>query len=384
MVRLISVVLNVHVIDGALYRNPSIFVRSQPAADVFLFMDHFHQEGFSMIVVLKHNPNRDQLESLIAWLQDKGIIIHTSIGEAHTILGLVGDTSQLDIDLIAALDIVEDVKRVQEPYKNANRKFHPEDTVVKVGNTQIGGGNLTIMAGPCSVESEEQVVAIAKAVKASGATMLRGGAFKPRTSPYSFQGLGATGLEYLKVAREETGLPIVTELMDLSQLPLFKDVDVIQIGARNMQNFDLLKAVGRQEKPVMIKRGMSATYEEWLMSAEYVMAGGNENVILCERGIRTFESYTRNTLDLACIPVLRKLTHLPIIIDPSHATGKSWLVEPLAMGAVATGADGLQIEVHNDPAHALCDGPQSLKPEAFDALAKKLYKLHEAVKALEE
>ena len=383
MVRLISVVLNVHVIDGALYRNPSILVRSQPAADVFLFMDHF-QEGFSMIVVLKHNPNRDQLESLIAWLQDKGIIIHTSIGEAHTILGLVGDTSQLDIDLIAALDIVEDVKRVQEPYKNANRKFHPEDTVVKVGNTQIGGGNLTIMAGPCSVESEEQVVAIAKAVKASGATMLRGGAFKPRTSPYSFQGLGATGLEYLKVAREETGLPIVTELMDLSQLPLFKDVDVIQIGARNMQNFDLLKAVGRQEKPVMIKRGMSATYEEWLMSAEYVMAGGNENVILCERGIRTFESYTRNTLDLACIPVLRKLTHLPIIIDPSHATGKSWLVEPLAMGAVATGADGLQIEVHNDPAHALCDGPQSLKPEAFDALAKKLFKLHEAVKAMEE
>ena len=225
-----------------------------------------------MIVILKHNPNRDQLESLIAWLQDKGIIIHTSIGEANTILGLVGDTSQLDIDLISALDIVEDVKRVQEPYKNANRKFHPEDTVIHVGNTQIGGGNLTIMAGPCSVESEEQVVAIAKAVKASGATMLRGGAFKPRTSPYSFQGLGATGLEYLKVARQETGLPIVTELMDLSQLPLFKDVDVIQIGARNMQNFDLLKAVGHQDKPVMIKRGMSATYEEWLMSAEYVMA----------------------------------------------------------------------------------------------------------------
>ena len=315
-------------------------------------------------------------------MKDK-IIIHTSIGEANTILGLVGDTSQLDIDLIAALDIVEDVKRVQEPYKNANRKFHPEDTVVKVGGTQIGGGSLTLMAGPCSVESEEQVVAIAKAVKASGATMLRGGAFKPRTSPYSFQGLGATGLEYLKVARQETGLPIVTELMDLSQLPLFKDVDVIQIGARNMQNFDLLKAVGHQDKPVMIKRGMSATYEEWLMSAEYVMAGGNENVILCERGIRTFESYTRNTLDLACIPVLRKLTHLPIIVDPSHATGKSWLVDPLAMGAVATGCDGLLIEVHNDPAHALCDGPQSLKPEAFDALAKKLLKLHDFMKTVE-
>ena len=234
------------------------------------------------------------------------------------------------------------------------------------------------------MESEEQVVAIAKAVKASGATMLRGGAFKPRTSPYSFQGLGEVGLRYLEIAKEETGLPIVTELMDLSQLPLFKNVDVIQIGARNMQNFDLLKAVGRQEKPVMIKRGMSATYEEWLMSAEYVMAGGNENVILCERGVRTFETYTRNTLDLAAIPVLRKLTHLPIIVDPSHATGKSWLVDPLAMGAVATGCDGLLIEVHNDPAHALCDGPQSLKPEQFDALAKKLLRLKEFVKTIEE
>ena len=332
-----------------------------------------------MIVVLKQNPNPNQLDSLISWLQDKGIIIHTSLGAAHTILGLVGDTSSLDIDLIAALDIVEDVKRVQEPYKNANRKFHPEDTVVKVGNTQIGGGTLTIMAGPCSVESEEQVVAIAKAVKASGATMLRGGAFKPRTSPYSFQGLGEKGLAYLKAAKEETGLPIVTELMDLSQLPLFKDVDVIQIGARNMQNFDLLKAVGRQDKPVMIKRGMSATYEEWLMSAEYVMAGGNENVILCERGIRTFEHFTRNTLDLQAIPVMKKLTHLPIIIDPSHAGGKNWLVDPMAMGAVAAGCDGLQIEVHNDPSKALCDGPQSLRPEVFDALAQKLLKLHECI-----
>ena len=336
-----------------------------------------------MIVILKHDHNPSQLDSLMTWLQDKGITIHTSIGEGNTVLGLVGDTSKLDIDLIAALDIVEDVKRVQEPYKNANRKFHPEDTVIQVGNTKIGGGNLTIMAGPCSVESEEQVVAIARAVKASGATMLRGGAFKPRTSPYAFQGLGETGLEYLKAARAETGLPIVTELMDVTHLPLFKDVDVIQIGARNMQNFDLLKAVGHQDKPVMIKRGMSATYEEWLMSAEYVMAGGNENVILCERGIRTFESYTRNTLDLAAIPVLRKLTHLPIIVDPSHATGKYWLVEPLAMGAVATGADGLQIEVHNDPAHALCDGPQSLKPEAFDPLAKKLLALHATIKSME-
>ena len=384
MVRLISVWLKAFGCNVGFVKNCQyMMTRSRTGCGFFVPSETFEEE-FIMIVVLKRNPNRDQLESLIAWLQEKGITIHTSIGEAHTILGLVGDTSKLDIDLIAALDIVDDVKRVQEPYKNANRKFHPEDTVIKVGNTQIGGGSLTIMAGPCSVESEEQVVAIAKAVKASGATMLRGGAFKPRTSPYSFQGLGAVGLEYLKVARQETGLPIVTELMDLSQLPLFKDVDVIQIGARNMQNFDLLKAVGHQEKPVMIKRGMSATYEEWLMSAEYVMAGGNENVILCERGIRTFESYTRNTLDLAAIPVLRKLTHLPIIIDPSHATGKSWLVEPLAMGAVAAGCDGLQIEVHNDPAHALCDGPQSLKPEVFAPLAKKLLKLNEMMKTLED
>ena len=336
-----------------------------------------------MIIILKQNPNLSKLEGLTDWLQDKGVSIHTSVGANHTILGLVGDTSKIDIDLISALDIVEDVKRVQEPYKNANRKFHPEDTVIPVGNTQIGGGSLTVMAGPCSVESEEQVVAIAKAVKASGATMLRGGAFKPRTSPYSFQGLGKEGLEYLKVARQETGLPIVTELMDLSQLPLFKDVDVIQIGARNMQNFNLLKAVGHQDKPVMIKRGMSSTYEEWLMSAEYVMASGNENVILCERGIRTFESYTRNTLDLAAIPVMKKLTHLPIIIDPSHAAGKNWLVDKLSMGAVATGTDGLLIEVHNDPAHALCDGPQSIRPEEFDALARKLLALHSTISSLE-
>ena len=336
-----------------------------------------------MIVVLKNGVGQEKRDQLIDWLKEQGLKVHISQGEYQTVLGLVGDTTRVDMDLIGSLGIVDSVKRVSEPFKCCNRKFHPEDTVVQVGNVKIGGGNFCLMAGPCSVESEEQVVAIAKAVKASGATMLRGGAFKPRTSPYSFQGLGATGLEYLKIARQETGLPIVTELMDLSQLPLFKDVDVIQIGARNMQNFDLLKAVGHQDKPVMIKRGMSATYEEWLMSAEYVMAGGNENVILCERGIRTFESYTRNTLDLAAIPVLRKLTHLPIIIDPSHATGKSWLVEPLAMGAVATGADGLQIEVHNDPARALCDGPQSLKPEQFAPLAKKLLKLHEMVKSLE-
>ena len=330
-----------------------------------------------MIVILKQNPNPDQLESLKNWLLGKGIQIHTSLGTSQMILGLVGDTSKLDIDLISALDIVEDVKRVQEPYKNANRKFHPEDTVVPVGNTQIGGGTLTIMAGPCSVESEEQIITVAKAVKASGATMLRGGAFKPRTSPYAFQGMGAEGIELLKLARAETGLPIVSEIMDASQLKLFDDVDVIQVGARNMQNFNLLKILGAQEKPVMIKRGLSSTYEEWLMSAEYVMASGNQKVILCERGIRTFETYTRNTLDLAAVPVLRHLTHLPVIIDPSHATGRYALVAPLAMGAVATGCDGLLIEVHNDPAHALSDGPQSLNPEAFDKLNKRILALHQ-------
>ena len=337
-----------------------------------------------MIVILKPNPNPDQLESLKNWLLGKGIQIHTSLGTTHMILGLVGDTSTLDIDLISALDIVEDVKRVQEPYKNANRKFHPEDTVIKVGNTQVGGGTLTIMAGPCSVESEEQIVTVAKAVKASGATMLRGGAFKPRTSPYAFQGMGAEGLELMKLARAETGLPIVSELMDASQLPLFDDVDIIQVGARNMQNFNLLKILGAQPKPVMIKRGLSSTYEEWLMSAEYVMASGNEQVILCERGIRTFETYTRNTLDLAAVPVLRHLTHLPIIVDPSHGTGKYALVAPMAIAAVAAGADGLQIEVHNDPAHALSDGPQSLNPDAFDKLNRKLLALHAFLKESEE
>ena len=337
-----------------------------------------------MIVILKPNAKREQLDSLLNWLHSKNITIHSSVGANHTILGLVGDTSQLDIDLIAALDIVEDVKRVQEPYKKANRKFHPEPTVVTVGNTKVGDGSLTLIAGPCSVESEEQVVAIAKAVKAAGATMLRGGAFKPRTSPYSFQGLGEKGLEFLKAARAETGLPIVTELMDLTQLPHFKDVDVIQIGARNMQNFDLLKAVGRQEKPVLLKRGMSATYEEWLMSAEYIMASGNEQVILCERGIRTFETNTRNTFDISSIPVLRQLTHLPIVADPSHASGRSSLVAPLAMAAVAAGVDGLEIEVHNDPAHALCDGPQSLRPEVFESLAQKLFRLHDCAAELAE
>ena len=332
-----------------------------------------------MIVVLKHNPNPEQLQSLITWLQEKGIIIHTSIGEGNMLLGMVGDTSKIDADLISALDIVEDVKRVQEPYKNANRKFHPEDTVVKVGNTQIGGGNLTLMAGPCSVESEEQVVAIAKAVKASGATMLRGGAFKPRTSPYSFQGLGEVGLRYLEIAKEETGLPIVTELMDLSQLPLFKNVDVIQIGARNMQNFALLKALGRTRKPILLKRGTSATVEELLLSAEYILSGGNTQVILCERGIRSGLTPARAALDVSAVPVLKRLTHLPVIVDPSHAAGRADLVEPLALAAVAAGADGLLVEVHDRPATALSDGAQSLTPAAFAQLAQKVRCLREAL-----
>ncbi|MBE6701373.1 MAG: 3-deoxy-7-phosphoheptulonate synthase [Ruminococcaceae bacterium] len=337
-----------------------------------------------MIVILKQNPNASQVSHLKTWLESKNVKIHESVGDSHIILGLVGDTSKLDIDLISALDIVEDVKRVQEPYKNANRKFHSEDTVIKVKDMQIGGGTLTVMAGPCSVESEEQMITVAKAVKEAGATILRGGAFKPRTSPYSFQGLGAEGLELLKLARLETGLPIVTEIMEISQLPLFEDVDIIQVGTRNMQNFNLLRELGRQSKPVMIKRGMSATYEEWLMSAEYVMASGNENVILCERGIRTFESYTRNTLDIAAVPVLKKLSHFPIIIDPSHATGKSSLVEPLAMAGIAAGADGVMIEVHNDPEHAWCDGPQSLNLENFKTINKKLISLHKFLKSEEE
>ncbi len=329
-----------------------------------------------MVVILKKDPNEQQLQSLISWLESKGIEIHPTVGVHQTILGLVGDTASLDINLINALDIVEDVKRIQEPYKNANRKFHPDDTVVKVGNTQIGGGSLTLIAGPCSVESEEQIISVAESVKKSGATILRGGAFKPRTSPYSFQGLRGEGIRLLKLAREATGLPVVTEIMDTAQLPLFEDVDMIQVGARNMQNFELLKLLGTVDKPILLKRGSAATYEELLMSAEYIMAGGNRNVVLCERGIRTFETYTRNTMDISAVPVLKKLTHLPIVVDPSHASGKWELVAPLSCGAVAAGADGLIIEVHNDPEHALCDGPQSLKPAAFDKLAKKLVLLH--------
>lgn len=332
-----------------------------------------------MIVVLKPNPDQSQLNNLITWLGGKGVEVHPTVGTTQTILGLVGDTSHVDIDLISALDIVEAVRRVQEPYKNANRKFHPDDTVIKVGNTTIGGGNLTLIAGPCSVESEEQICDIAQKVKASGATILRGGAFKPRTSPYSFQGMRGEGLRLLSLAKKLTGLPIVSEIMDISQLDLFDDVDIIQVGARNMQNFELLKALGNVNKPVLLKRGLSSTYEELLMSAEYIMAGGNEKVILCERGIRTFETYTRNTLDISSVPVLKSLSHLPVVIDPSHSAGKADLVPMLSCAAVAAGVDGLIIEVHNDPAHAMCDGPQSIRPEAFDTLAKKLWKIKDVV-----
>ena len=318
-----------------------------------------------MIVILRDNPEAKQLENLKNWLENQNVHLHEVKGNTHHILGLVGDTSRVDIDLIKALDIVAEVKRVQEPYKNANRKFHEDDTIVSVGDTKVGGGNFAIIAGPCSIESREQVCGIAHAVKEGGATMLRGGAFKPRTSPYAFQGLRGEGLKLLLEAKKESGLPVVTEVMDLSQLPLFDDVDVIQVGARNMQNFELLKELGHTRKPILLKRGLSSTLQELLMSAEYIMAGGNENVILCERGIRTFETATRNTLDLSCVPMLKKMTHLPIIIDPSHATGISWMVKPMAMAAAACGADGLMVEVHNDPAHALCDGAQSLTPDAF-------------------
>ena len=320
-----------------------------------------------MIVILKENPNPKQLESLKTWLTGMDLTIHESDGVNHQILGLVGDTSRLDIDLIRALDIVDDVKRIQEPYKNANRKFHPLDTVVSVGNARIGGGHFAVIAGPCSVESEEQIIGIARAVKASGATLLRGGAFKPRTSPYAFQGLRATGIQLLLEAKKETGLPVVTEIMDISQLNLFEDVDVIQVGARNMQNFELLKELGHLRKPILLKRGLANTLQELLMSAEYIMAGGDSQVILCERGIRTFETYTRNTMDISAIPALKTLSHLPVIADPSHATGRSAMVPPMALAATAAGADGLIIEVHNDPQHALCDGPQSQTPEEFAA-----------------
>ena len=332
-----------------------------------------------MIVVLKQGVAEDKRDQLIHWLQDLGLRIHLSVGEYQTVLGLVGDTSQVDRALVGSLEIVDSVKRVSEPFKCCNRKFHPEDMVVECEGVKIGGGNFAMIAGPCSVESEEQIVAVAKAVKAAGAQLLRGGAFKPRTSPYDFPGLKATGLELLKIARQETGLPFVTEIMSVADLPLFEDVDMLQVGARNMQNFDLLRELGKMDKPILLKRGLANTLKELLMSAEYIMASGNERVILCERGIRTFSDYTRNTLDISAVPMLHELTHLPVIVDPSHATGIARLVPPCALAATAAGADGLIIEVHNDPIHALCDGAQSLRPEEYTALAGKVMQLREVV-----
>ena len=332
-----------------------------------------------MIAVLKSGTNDKQIDNLSSWLKAQGLDVHISKGSEHTVIGLIGDTSKVDAELIESLEIVESVKRISEPFKSANRKFHPDDSVIQVGNTSVGGSIFSIMAGPCSVESEEQVMEIARAVKEAGATMLRGGAFKPRTSPYDFQGLKADGIEFLLEAKKETGLPIVTEIMNANHLSLFEEVDVIQIGARNMQNFELLKELGRTNKPILLKRGLANTLKELLMSAEYIMAGGNENIILCERGIRTFETYTRNTLDLSAVPMLRELTHLPIIIDPSHATGVARLVKPMALATAACGADGLMIEVHNDPVHALCDGAQSLTPDAFADVTRSVKKVLNAL-----
>ncbi len=332
-----------------------------------------------MIAVLKPNATELQRDNIIKWLKGQNIDVHISVGSEYTVLGLIGDTSKINIDLLASLEIVETVKQVSEPFKQCNRKFQPEDTVIDVGGVKIGGGTFTLIAGPCSVETREQIIDVAKSVKASGAALLRGGAFKPRTSPYDFQGLKADGIELLLEAKKAVGLPFVTEIMNANHLPLFEHVDVIQVGARNMQNFDLLKELGKTNKPILLKRGLANTLKELLMSAEYIMSEGNQNVILCERGIRTFETYTRNTLDLSAVPMLRELTHLPIIIDPSHATGKSKLVKPMAMAAAAAGADGLMIEVHNDPLNALCDGSQSLTPEQFDELAKKVRKIHEVI-----
>ena len=332
-----------------------------------------------MIAVLKHGTTPEQTQHLVAWLNRMNLDVHVSEGQEITVLGLIGDTSRVDMDLLKSLEIVETVKRVSEPFKQANRKFHPKDTIVEIGNAKIGGGYFAMIAGPCSVESEEQIIEVARAVKASGANILRGGAFKPRTSPYAFQGMKGAGIDLLLKAKADTGLPICTELMNINDLDLFADVDVIQIGARNMQNFDLLKEVGKCKTPILLKRGLANTFQELLMSAEYIMSEGNENIILCERGIRTFETYTRNTLDISAVSALHELSHLPVVIDPSHATGKAKMVEPMAMAATAAGADGLMIEVHNNPACALCDGAQSLTPAQFDNLAHRVRKVREAI-----
>ncbi len=332
-----------------------------------------------MIAILKNGTTPAQTEHLIQWLKHMNLDVHISHGHEVTVLGLVGDTSRVDIELLNSLEIVESVKRVSEPFKQANRKFHPEDTVVQVGDVKIGGGNFAVIAGPCSIETEEQIVSVAMAVKASGANILRGGAFKPRTSPYAFQGLKDAGIQLLLKAKKASGLPIITEIMNTRALELFEDVDIIQVGARNMQNFDLLQELGKTKKPILLKRGLANTLQELLMSAEYIMSEGNENVILCERGIRSFETYTRNTLDLSAVPVLHELSHLPVIVDPSHATGKASLVPTMAAAAVAAGADGIMVEVHNNPACALCDGAQSLTPAQFDKLNAKLQKIREVM-----
>ena len=333
-----------------------------------------------MVVTVKKGTDEAQIQNLIEWLQSLGLEIHRSNGEFESVLGLVGDTSHVDTDLISGLNIVSNVTRISEPYKNANRKFHPDDTVIDIGGIKIGGGNFQFIAGPCSIESPEQICEIANEVKAAGANLIRGGAFKPRTSPYAFQGMRGEGLKLLEEAKKATGAPIVTEIMDLSHLPLFENVDVIQVGARNMQNFELLKELGKTDKPILLKRGLAATMEELLMSAEYIMAGGNSKVMLCERGIRTFEHYTRNTMDISAIALLKEKTHLPIIADPSHAAGMARLVRPLALAAVAAGADGLMIEVHNNPSKALCDGPQSLRPEEFAKVVKEALAIREIMK----
>ena len=330
-----------------------------------------------MIAILKQGTTLSQREHLVQWLNAMNLEVHISEGAEVTILGLVGDTSRVDMELLNSLEMVESVKRVSEPYKQANRKFHPQDTVVEVGNAKIGGGHFAMIAGPCSVESEEQIIEVAQAVKESGADLLRGGAFKPRTSPYAFQGMKQAGIELLLKAKAATGLPIVTEIMNISTLDCYADVDVIQVGARNMQNFDLLKELGKTSKPILLKRGLANTIQELLMSAEYIMSEGNENIILCERGIRTFETATRNTLDLSAVNVLHKLTHLPVVVDPSHATGHANLVPPMAYAAAACGADAIMIEVHNNPACALCDGAQSLTPAQFDILNRKVRAIRE-------
>ena len=334
-----------------------------------------------MIAVLKQNASPERTQMLIDWLKRQGLDVHVSQGEFKTVLGLIGNTEKVDMDMLRSLDIVDSVTRVSDPFKTVNRKFHPENSQVRISEgVSVGGGHFGLIAGPCSVECCEQICYVAQRVKAAGANMLRGGSFKPRTSPYDFQGLGGEGIRMLSEAKRETGLPIVTEIMDIRTLDLFEDVDVIQVGARNTQNFDLLKELGKTQKPILLKRGLAGTIKELLMSAEYIIASGNENVILCERGIRTYEStYTRNTLDLSAVPVLKELTHLPVVVDPSHATGKASLVGSMALAATAAGADGLMIEVHNDPMHALSDGAQSLTPDAFDDLARRIFKIREAI-----